>query len=127
MATTSATTATAIAVTNATTFTYTGSNAAGSAASGTVAWVRTGLYNVVSSSNGAPAVYGITPVEYCRDLNLTDCVVGADGALYFSIGGRGTPASLFRVVYTGNEPAKPLTAAITGLRTLRMVSQSRVM
>ena len=43
-------------------------------------------------------------------LNLTDCVIGADGALYFTIGGRGTQASLFRVVYTGNEPAAALPA-----------------
>ena len=44
-------------------------------------------------------------------LNLTDCVIGADGALYFTIGGRGTQASLFRVVYTGNEPAAALPAS----------------
>jgi putative heme-binding domain-containing protein len=41
-------------------------------------------------------------------LNLTDCVVGADGTLYFTIGGRGTQASLFRVVYVGDEAAVPL-------------------
>ena len=44
-------------------------------------------------------------------LNLTDCVVGSDGALYFSIGGRGTQASLFRVTYKGEEPAAAMTAA----------------
>jgi putative heme-binding domain-containing protein len=44
-------------------------------------------------------------------LNLTDVVIGADGALYFTIGGRGTQASLFRVVYTGTEPSAPLTAS----------------
>lgn len=44
-------------------------------------------------------------------LNLTDCAVGADGALYFSIGGRGTQAVLFRVTYRGDEPAKALPAA----------------
>ncbi len=47
-------------------------------------------------------------------LNLTDCVVGADGAMYFTIGGRGTQAQLFRVTYTGNEAAAPLADA--GLR-----------
>jgi len=41
-------------------------------------------------------------------LNLTDVVVGADGALYFTIGGRGTQASLFRVVYAGDELSNPL-------------------
>jgi type IV pilus assembly protein PilY1 len=68
----SKTTATPISVTSTTTFTYTGSTSGSS--SGTVAWVRTGLYNVVSSTNTSPAVYRITPLEYCRDVNLTDCV-----------------------------------------------------
>ena len=44
-------------------------------------------------------------------LNLTDVVIGNDGSLYFTIGGRGTQASLFRVTYTGNEPATPLASA----------------
>ena len=43
-------------------------------------------------------------------LNLTDVVIGDDGAMYFTIGGRGTQASLFRVTYTGTEPATPLAS-----------------
>jgi putative heme-binding domain-containing protein len=43
-------------------------------------------------------------------LNLTDVVIGDDGALYFTVGGRGTQANLFRVTYTGSETAVPLTA-----------------
>lgn len=43
-------------------------------------------------------------------LNLTDVVIGDDGALYFTIGGRGTQASLFRVSYVGDEAATPLSA-----------------
>jgi type IV pilus assembly protein PilY1 len=68
-----------ITVTSATTFTYNGSNTGNT--SGNVAWVRTGLYNVVNTSNGAPAVYSITPVEYCRDNNLTDCVEAFPGTM----------------------------------------------
>jgi putative heme-binding domain-containing protein len=37
-------------------------------------------------------------------LNLTDAVIGDDGAMYFTVGGRGTPASLYRVTYAGAEP-----------------------
>jgi putative heme-binding domain-containing protein len=37
-------------------------------------------------------------------LPLTDCAVGPDGAMYFTIGGRGTQSELFRVIYTGSEP-----------------------
>lgn len=44
-------------------------------------------------------------------LNLTDVVIGDDGALYFTTGGRGTQADLFRVTYTGSETATPLTAS----------------
>ncbi|HEX3998990.1 MAG TPA: c-type cytochrome [Pirellulales bacterium] len=44
-------------------------------------------------------------------LNLTAVVIGDDGALYFTIGGRGTQSSLFRVAYTGKENATPLPAS----------------
>lgn len=36
-------------------------------------------------------------------LNLTDVVIGEDGAMYFSVGGRNTQAVLYRVTYEGNE------------------------
>ncbi|MFN9368782.1 MAG: heme-binding protein [Planctomycetia bacterium] len=41
-------------------------------------------------------------------LPLTDLAVGADGGLYFTVGGRGAQSELYRVVYTGSEP----TAAV---------------
>jgi putative heme-binding domain-containing protein len=44
-------------------------------------------------------------------LNLTDVVIGTDGSMYFTIGGRGTQASLFRVTYTGSEASAPLAAS----------------
>ena len=37
-------------------------------------------------------------------LPLTDAAVGPDGALYFTIGGRGTQSELYRVTYVGKEP-----------------------
>ena len=40
-------------------------------------------------------------------LNLTDVLIGKDGAMYFSIGGRNTQAYLFRVTYTGPESTAP--------------------
>jgi putative heme-binding domain-containing protein len=40
-------------------------------------------------------------------LNLTDVVIGDDGALYFTIGGRNTQARLFRVSYVGGESTAP--------------------
>jgi putative heme-binding domain-containing protein len=42
-----------------------------------------------------------------RSLNLTDMIVGDDGAMYFVIGGRNTAAGLYRVTYTGKESTAP--------------------
>ncbi|HEX8915145.1 MAG TPA: c-type cytochrome [Humisphaera sp.] len=36
--------------------------------------------------------------------NVTDVVIGDDGALYFTTGGRNTPGNLYRVTYAGKEP-----------------------
>ena len=41
-------------------------------------------------------------------LNLTDVVIGGDGAMYFTVGGHSTQSDLFRVTYAGGEPAKAL-------------------
>ena len=38
-------------------------------------------------------------------------MIGDDGSLYFTIGGRGTQSSLFRVTYTGQENATPVAAS----------------
>ena len=40
-------------------------------------------------------------------LPLTDCAAGPDGAMYFTIGGRGTQSELYRVTYTGSESTAP--------------------
>ncbi|HEY3788646.1 MAG TPA: c-type cytochrome [Urbifossiella sp.] len=42
-----------------------------------------------------------------KPLNLTDVVIGADGAMYFTIGGRNAQAALYRVTYTGEEKTDP--------------------
>jgi putative heme-binding domain-containing protein len=44
-------------------------------------------------------------------LPLTDNAVGPDGALYFTVGGRGTQSELYRVTYTGTEPTTPVDPA----------------
>lgn len=57
-------------------------------------------------------------------LPLTDVAAGPDGALYFSVGGRGTQSELFRVIYTGEgdtEETKLKDDVFAALRTLRQV------
>ena len=43
------------------------------------------------------------------NLNLTDIVVGDDGAMYFTTGGRNTQGALYRVRYTGKEATDAAT------------------
>lgn len=40
-------------------------------------------------------------------LNMTGVLIGDDGAMYFTTGGRHTQGALFRVTYTGTEPTAP--------------------
>ena len=43
-------------------------------------------------------------------LPLTDMTVGRDGAIYFTVGGRGGQSELYRVRYVGGEPTTPAEA-----------------
>ena len=53
----------------------------------------------------APA--GLVGKGPTRPLNVTDAVIGDDGAMYFTIGGRNTQAALYRVSYVGSESTAP--------------------
>lgn len=59
-----------------------------------------------------PSTYKATKEEFVSrtPLPLTDCTAGKDGALYFTIGGRGAQSELFRVTYTGKESTDPVDA-----------------
>ncbi|MFM7864743.1 MAG: PQQ-dependent sugar dehydrogenase, partial [Planctomycetaceae bacterium] len=60
-------------------------------------------------------------------LPLTDVTAGPDGALYFSVGGRGTQSELFRVIYTGDEStesAQLKDPREAGPRSLRRLFES---
>lgn len=49
----------------------------------------------------------IDPSKNKAPLNVTDLVIGKDGAMYFTIGGRDTAAGLYRVTYAGSESTAP--------------------
>ncbi|HYX65137.1 MAG TPA: PilC/PilY family type IV pilus protein, partial [Burkholderiales bacterium] len=72
------TSTTVVTVTDANTFTYTGSTSGSS--SGTANWIRSGLYNRGTSVTGPALSYAIVPVEYCSDPNLTNCVLVLPGS-----------------------------------------------
>ncbi len=57
----------------------------------------------------------LEPFVSGKPLNVTDLEFGPDGAMYFTTGGRGTQAGLYRVSYVGTEKTEPLN-----LRTLQV-------
>ncbi len=60
----------------------------------------------------AGATYKAVKEEFLSrtPLPLTDAVVGRDGALYFTVGGRGTQSELYRVTYVGSDSTAPVDA-----------------
>ena len=60
-----------------------------------------------------------------KPLPLTDVCINRDGAMYFTIGGRGTQSGLYRVTYVGKEstaaqspPANPVAEKARAIRPL---------
>lgn len=54
-------------------------------------------------------------------LPLTDMTIGKDGAIYFTVGGRGGQSELYRVTYAGPEPTAPVDAKSPANATERKV------
>ncbi|HJZ54158.1 MAG TPA: c-type cytochrome, partial [Gemmataceae bacterium] len=69
-------------------------------------WTFGTIYAMHLEPDGS--TYKATKEEFLSrtPLPLTDIAVGPDGALYFTIGGRGTQSELFRVSYVGAEPTQ---------------------
>ena len=64
-----------ISVLSPTEFTYTTTGTPDTFSTPTAGFgVRTGLYNRASNVNGPPVAYRITPIEYCSDAALTNCI-----------------------------------------------------
>ena len=86
-------------------------------------WAYGKVYAVHLSPSGAS--YGGTHEEFFsgKPLPVTDTEIGPDGAMYFTIGGRGTQAGLYRVSYVGAEPTDKVgpvhDSAAAEARTLR--------
>ena len=70
-------------------------------------WTFGTMYAVHTEPN--MSTYTATKEEFLSrsPLPLTDVAAGPDGALYFSVGGRGTQSELFRVTYVGKESTSP--------------------
>ena len=77
-------------------------------------WTFGTMYAIHIEASGSS--YTATKEEFVSrtPLPLTDCTVGKDGALYFTIGGRGAQSELFRVTYVGKEDTQPVDARNAG-------------
>ena len=84
-------------------------------------WTFGTMYAIHVEPDGS--TYKATKEEFVSrtPLPLTDVAVGPDGALYFTIGGRGTQSELYRVTYAGPEPTAPATLKDAKFADLRAV------
>jgi putative heme-binding domain-containing protein len=71
-------------------------------------WTFGTMYAIHMEPNGSS--YKGTKEEFISrtPLPLTDVVTHPDGAMYFTVGGRGTQSELFRVTYVGKESTVPV-------------------
>ena len=87
-------------------------------------WTFGTMYAVHLQPRGASYI-GVREEFVARaPLPLTDVAIGDDGAMYFTIGGRGAQSELFRVTYTGKASTDPIDTQpppdkFAGLRKLR--------
>ena len=78
-------------------------------------WSYGKLYAVHTKPQGAGYSAEFEEFISGQPLPLTDCIVNpADGALYFTIGGRRTQSGLYRVTYTGKDDIKEQPTALAG-------------
>ena len=84
-------------------------------------WTFATIYAIHITPSGS--TYTATKQEFLSriPLPLTDAVVGKDGALYFTTGGRNAESSLFRVTYIGKESTAPVDAKNKKFADLRAV------
>lgn len=73
-------------------------------------WTFGTIYAIHLSPDGS--IYKGVKEEFVSrtPLPLTDVTIGRDGAMYFTVGGRGGQSELYRVTYAGGEPTAPVDA-----------------
>lgn len=91
-------------------------------------WSWGKIYAVHLKPNGS--TYTATKEEFVTGgpLPVSDAIIGTDGAMYFTIGGRRVQSGLYRVTYTGKEDTsptetKPALLNLTAEDNLRMLRQ----
>jgi len=75
-------------------------------------WTFGTIYALHLEPKGATYTATKEDFVWAKPLGVTDAVIGADGALYFTVGGRGSRSALYRVRYTGAESTAPVTPVV---------------
>ncbi len=73
-------------------------------------WTFGTMYAIHTTPDGS--TYKAAKEEFVAraPLPLTDVTISTDGAMYFTVGGRGSQSELYRVAYTGPEPMAAVDA-----------------
>ena len=87
-------------------------------------WTFGTMYAIHLDPDGS--TYKATKEEFVSrtPLPLTDMTIGRDGAMYFTVGGRGGQSELYRVTYAGDEPTAPADTKNTAGAAQRLLRQS---
>jgi putative heme-binding domain-containing protein len=67
-------------------------------------WSEGRILAAVPQQKGSTTTFKTEVFLSGKPLNVTDLVVGEDGAIYFSTGGRGTSGGLYRIFWGGDVP-----------------------
>lgn len=89
-------------------------------------WTFGTIYAIHLTPKGAGYTATVEDFVSGAPLPVTDAVVGNDGNLYFTTGGRGTQSALYRTIYTGSESTTAPTGegsqeAVTARNTRRIL------
>ncbi len=84
-------------------------------------WTYSTIYMVQMQPEGSTYVGKKQDFITGSPLPVTDAVVGQDGAMYFTVGGRGAQSALYRVTYTGSEPTEPTQIANKANASMRQM------
>ena len=84
-------------------------------------WSYGVIYAVHMKPDGATWTAEAERFAAAAPLPATDLIVGQDGALYFTIGGRRTQSGLYRITYVGDESTAPVTTPVTKNEDLRQI------
>ncbi|QDT07340.1 Cytochrome c [Rubripirellula lacrimiformis] len=77
-------------------------------------WTFGTIYTIHLTPDGAGWRGQQETICHGSPLPVTDAIVGHDGNLYFTTGGRGTDSALFRIIYVGDESTQPVAGELAG-------------